>query len=96
MISLDASSDDDGEEDDPIMEHRWVSHPGAVNRIRVRDPPVLRDKAVHHLTPRSHDSTQSMAQKPGIVASWSELGLVHIWNLQKHVHALDTPGSTCL
>jgi ribosome assembly protein RRB1 len=77
----DSESDDDEEDDnnldeDAILEYRSSKHHGGVNRIRAQ--PLA-------------DGLPSISS-PYYVASWSDTGKVHIWNIRHHLEALDTPG----
>ncbi|KAJ3477251.1 hypothetical protein NLI96_g10595 [Meripilus lineatus] len=76
----DSDDDDDDEalDDDPILEHRSVPHLGGVNRIRAQPLPA--------------SSPLPPASSPYYVASWSETGKVHIWDVRPLIEALDVPG----
>ena len=72
--------DDDALDEDPLLEHRSIPHLGGVNRVRAQPLP-----ASSPLTPVS---------QPYYVASWSETGKVHIWDVRPLIEALDVPGYT--
>ncbi|KAG8905702.1 ribosome biosynthesis protein rrb1 [Tulasnella sp. 403] len=80
----DDSDDDDDEdddiEDDGILEYRSIPHQGGVNRIRAQPLP-----AKSQLPP---------PDQPYHVATWSETGKVHIWNVRQLIEALAEPGYT--
>ncbi|OBZ78959.1 Ribosome assembly protein rrb1 [Grifola frondosa] len=72
--------DDEALDEDPILESRSIPHLGGVNRIRAQPlPPSV------PLPPVS---------QPYYVASWSETGKVHIWDIRPVIEALDVPGYT--
>ncbi|CAL1694149.1 unnamed protein product [Somion occarium] len=74
----DDDDDDDTLDEDPILEYRSIPHLGGVNRIRAQPLPTSQP-----LPPASH---------PYYVASWSEIGKVHIWDVRPLIEALDVPG----
>jgi len=79
--SEDSDSDDednDALDEDPILEYRSIPHLGGVNRVRAQPLPPSSP-----LPPVSH---------PYYVASWSETGKVHIWDVRPLIEALDVPG----
>ncbi|KAI0828939.1 glutamate-rich WD repeat-containing protein [Trametes gibbosa] len=76
----DEDEDEDALDEDPLLEYRSVPHLGAVNRIRAQPLP-----ASTPLPPVS---------QPYFVASWSETGKVHIWDVRPLIEALDVPGYT--
>lgn len=52
--------------------------------------PVLDQQSVAH--PGAVNRVRCMPQKGSVVASWSESGQVHVWDLQQHIRHLDQPG----
>ncbi|RDB28460.1 Ribosome assembly protein rrb1 [Hypsizygus marmoreus] len=76
------SEDDDDDEDhldeDPILEYWSIPHLGGVNRIRAQPLPLS--------TPLPPVS------QPYYVASWSETGKVHIFDVRPLIESLDVPG----
>ncbi|THH33417.1 hypothetical protein EUX98_g767 [Antrodiella citrinella] len=82
--SDDSDSDDDEDDDaldeDPILEYRSIPHLGGVNRVRAQPLP-------------SSQPLPSVSQ-PYFVASWSETGKVHVWDVRPLIEALDVPGYT--
>ncbi|KAJ6504386.1 WD40-repeat-containing domain protein [Mycena vulgaris] len=78
--SEDENEDDDAEnlDEDPIVEYRSIPHVGGVNRVRAQ------------LLPPS--SQLPPVSQPYHVASWSETGKVHIWDVRPLMEALDVPG----
>ncbi|KAI0361006.1 glutamate-rich WD repeat-containing protein [Trametes cingulata] len=72
--------DDDALDEDPVLEHRSVPHLGGVNRIRAQPLPT--------------SSPLPPVSQPYYVASWSETGKVHIWDVRPLIEALDVPGYT--
>lgn len=86
MLSLftddsDSDEDDENEEDldeDPILEHRSVRHPGGVNRVRAQPLPKLQP-----LGPVS---------QPYFAATWADTGSFHIWDIRPLIESLDVPG----
>lgn len=81
LYAEDSESEDEGDDEiideDPVVESKWVSHTGGVNRVRAQPLPAT------PLPP---------ASQPYYVASWAETGKVHIWNVRPLIEALDTPG----
>ncbi|KAF7311091.1 Ribosome assembly protein rrb1 [Mycena chlorophos] len=76
------SESDDGEEDldeDPVVESRSIPHTGGVNRIRAQPLP---------------NSQLPPVSQPYHVASWSETGKVHIWDVRPLIESLDVSGYT--
>jgi len=78
-----SDSDDDEENDndldeDAVLEYRTVKHIGGVNRVRAQPLPPS--------TP-----LPSLSQ-PYHVATWSETGKVHIWDVRPLIESLDVPG----
>ncbi|KAI0800700.1 glutamate-rich WD repeat containing [Fomes fomentarius] len=78
--SDDEEDDDDALDEDPVLEHRSVPHLGGVNRIRAQPLPP--------------SSPLPPVSQPYYVASWSETGKVHIWDVRPLIEALDVPGYT--
>ena len=76
--SDDEDDDDDTLDEDPVLEFRSVPHLGGVNRVRAQPMP-----ASQPLPPVS---------QPYYVASWSETGKVHIWDVRPLIEALEVPG----
>ncbi|KAI0784936.1 glutamate-rich WD repeat-containing protein [Abortiporus biennis] len=74
----DEEEDEDALDEDPVLEYRSVPHLGGVNRVRAQPLP-----SSSSLPPVSH---------PYYVASWSETGKVHIWDVRPLIEALDVPG----
>jgi ribosome assembly protein RRB1 len=60
-----------------VLEYRSIPHLGGVNRIRAQPVPA---------------SASLPATVPYHVATWSETGKVHIWDVRPHLEALDVPG----
>jgi len=77
----DDDNDDDDEDhldEDAILEFRSVPHMGGVNRVRAQPLPLS--------TPLPPVS------QPYHVATWSETGKVHIWDVRPLIESLDVPG----
>ncbi len=74
----DNDDDDDALDEDPVLEYRSIPHLGGVNRVRAQPLPV--------------SSPLPPASQPYYVASWSETGKVHIWDVRPLIEALDVPG----
>lgn len=79
----DSDSDDEDEDDDdqnldedPVLEFRSIPHHGGVNRIRAQ--------------PMS--TPIPPVSQPYHVATWSETGKVHIWDVRPLIESLDVPG----
>ncbi|KAI0714976.1 glutamate-rich WD repeat containing [Earliella scabrosa] len=72
--------DEDALDEDPVLEHRSVPHLGGVNRVRAQ--------------PLPSSSSLPPVSQPYYVASWSETGKVHIWDVRPLIEALDVPGYT--
>jgi ribosome assembly protein RRB1 len=53
------------------------------------DDPVLEHRSVKHHG--GVNRVRCMPQEPGVVATWSDTGSVHVWDLKKHYKALDRP-----
>ncbi|KZV94118.1 glutamate-rich WD repeat containing [Exidia glandulosa HHB12029] len=81
---VDESDSDDDEEDedaldeDAVVEMKSIPHQGGVNRIRAQ--PLPGSQPLAPVTTPYH------------VASWSETGKVHIWDVRPLIEALDSPG----
>jgi ribosome assembly protein RRB1 len=73
-------SDGENLDEDAALEFRSVPHHGAVNRVRAQPMPPFQP-----LPPVSN---------PYHVASWSETGKVHIWDVRPLIESLDMPGFT--
>ena len=78
--------DSDDEDDEPILSHQSIKHVGAVNRVRVC--PTLR-----YFIPRS--SFQSCPHEGSIVATWSDTGKVHIFDMSQHLQLIDSVRLCC-
>ena len=80
-----AASDDDDQDDDvdedAVLEYKTIPHLGGVNRVR----------AAPTTTPTS-DLEPCLDAYP--VATWSETGKVHIWDVRPLFNALNVPGTT--
>jgi len=76
----DDADDADNLDEDAVLEYKSIPTHGGVNRVRAQPLP-----AGEGLPPLS---------SPYFVASWSETGKVHIWNVRQHLEALDSPGYT--
>ncbi|KAI0756328.1 glutamate-rich WD repeat containing [Daedaleopsis nitida] len=76
----DEEDEDDALDEDPVLEHRSVPHLGGVNRVRAQ--------------PLPSSSPLPPVSQPYFVASWSETGKVHIWDVRPLIEALDVPGYT--
>lgn len=76
----DSDEDEDGDDldEDPIFEYRSVPTLGGVNRVRAQ--------------PLSSSAPLPPVSNPYYVASWSETGKVHIWDVRPQIEALDVPG----
>lgn len=81
---LDDDDDDEDEEDDEenldedaVLEYRSIPHLGGVNRVRAQPLPLSQP-----LPPTS---------QPYHVATWSDTGKVHIYDVRPLVEALSTP-----
>ncbi|KAH9913338.1 glutamate-rich WD repeat containing [Epithele typhae] len=72
--------DEDALDEDPLLEHRSIPHLGGVNRVRAQPLPA--------------SSPLPPVSQPYYVASWSETGKVHIWDVRPLIEALDVPGYT--
>lgn len=81
---IDASDEEEDEDDendldeDPILEHRSIRHPGGVNRIRAQPLP-----ASQLLGPVS---------QPYFAATLADTGSFHIWDIRPLIESLDVPG----
>ncbi|EIW63951.1 glutamate-rich WD repeat-containing protein [Trametes versicolor FP-101664 SS1] len=78
--SDDEEEDEDALDEDPVLEHRSIPHLGGVNRIRAQPLPT--------------SSPLPPVSQPYYVASWSETGKVHVWDVRPLIEALDVPGYT--
>ncbi|KAI0347942.1 glutamate-rich WD repeat-containing protein [Trametopsis cervina] len=72
--------DDEALDEDPVLEFRSIPHLGGVNRVRAQ--------------PLSRSSPLPPVSQPYYVASWSETGKVHIWDVRPLIESLDVPGYT--
>lgn len=70
--------EDDQVDEDALLEFRSVPHVGGVNRVRAQPLP-----------PSAPLPPVSQAYH---VATWSETGKVHIWNVRDLIESLDAPG----
>ena len=61
-----------------MLEYRSIPHLGGVNRVRAQ--------------PVSASASLPAATVPYHVATWSETGKVHIWDVRPHFESLDVPG----
>jgi len=82
----DDNDDEDVEEEDAILELKQITHKGSVNRIRVSD--WLRFGFITDLF--SHFCLQAMPQRPHIVCTMSENCRAYIYDISKHLRALDS------
>ena len=85
-----AGDDETLDDEEPQLDTVMIQHPGAVNRIRVSIPYMdIRNRAFIsscYLSPQVAPLTEHR-----LVATWSERGVVHVWNADKHVLLLDRP-----
>ncbi|GAA5938785.1 hypothetical protein JCM1841_001626 [Sporobolomyces salmonicolor] len=77
----DEDSDDDDTEDDPILNFRAIPHKGCVNRIRAR------------VLPNPLSTGPPVPPDPYHVATFSETGKVHIFDVAPHLHSLLSPAT---
>ena len=83
-----AGDDETLDDDEPQLDTVMIQHPGAVNRIRVSIPYM----DIHHTAfIRLPPPQVAPLTERRLVATWSEKGVVHIWNADKHVLLLDRP-----
>ncbi|EJD52152.1 WD40 repeat-like protein [Auricularia subglabra TFB-10046 SS5] len=82
---LDSDSEDDDEEEDAdaldedaVVEFKSIPHVGGVNRVRAQ--------------PLAPSAPLPSVNTPYHVASWSETGNVHIFDVRPLLESLDTPG----
>lgn len=80
-LSDDEDESDDEAEDDPVLTFRAIPHQGCVNRIRAR--------------PLAHPLSAGPPAPPNAyhVATFSETGKVHIFDVAPHLHSLLSPAS---
>ena len=74
----DEDEDDEALDEEPVLEFRSVPHFGGVNRVRAQ--------------PLPRSSPLPPVSQPYYVASWSETGKVHVWDVRPVIEALDIPG----
>eukprot|EP01114_Cavostelium_apophysatum_P002913 TRINITY_DN1261_c0_g1_i1.p1 TRINITY_DN1261_c0_g1~~TRINITY_DN1261_c0_g1_i1.p1 ORF type:complete len:515 (+),score=163.41 TRINITY_DN1261_c0_g1_i1:163-1707(+) len=55
------------------------------------DDPELEMRSINH--PGAVNRVRCMPQEPHVVATWSDRGSVYLWDINKHVKALDAPPS---
>lgn len=85
-----AGDDETLDDDEPQLDTVMIQHPGAVNRIRVSIPYMDIDHTAFILWPSLSPQVAPLTEHR-LVATWSEKGVVHIWNADKHVLLLDRP-----
>ncbi|KAK4055532.1 Ribosome assembly protein rrb1 [Microbotryomycetes sp. JL201] len=74
--------EDDEEEDDPVITFRAIPHQGCVNRVRAR------------ILPGPLSTAPPAPPEPYHVATFSETGKVHIFDVAPHLDSLLNPGSS--
>ena len=85
-----AGDDETLDDDEPQLDTVMIQHPGAVNRIKVSIPYMDIDHTAFILWPSLSPQVAPLTEHR-LVATWSEKGVVHIWNADKHVLLLDRP-----
>ncbi|KAG9314190.1 WD40-repeat-containing domain protein [Chiua virens] len=74
----DDEDEDDALDEDAVLEFRSVPHNGGVNRVRAQPLPPSTP-----LVP---------ASQPYYAATWSETGMVYVWDIRPLIESLDVPG----
>ncbi|KAG7098965.1 hypothetical protein E1B28_000853 [Marasmius oreades] len=70
--------DDEGLDEDPVVEYRSIPHSGGINRVRAQ--PLPSSTPLPPVTQSYH------------VATWADTGKVHIWDVRPLIESLESPG----